>query len=272
MTEEPPPVVRRGYADSPFGQLHYAESGAGPALLLLHQTPRSHDEFRELVPLLAREHRVFAMDMLGFGFSASLPAPQTIEQYAAGALAFLDALQVEQAAVLGHHTGGAVAIEMAALRPDRVTALVLSSAPWSDRDFRASHSKPGVDAVTPDPGGRHLIDLWNGRRPYYPAGHALLDRFVHDALAPGVDPVEGHLAVGRYVMEARIGHVVAPTLLIGAAADPFAFPNVDPLREHLVSARAVDVAVIAAGTIPLMEQFPEEVARHVLPFLDRHSA
>ena len=63
--------ARRGYADSPFGQLHYAETGAwaetgagaetdagaetgaGPVLLLLHQTPRSHDEFREVQPLLA---------------------------------------------------------------------------------------------------------------------------------------------------------------------------------------------------------------------------
>jgi pimeloyl-ACP methyl ester carboxylesterase len=67
--------VRRGYADSPFGQLHYAETGAGPVLLLLHQTPRSHDEFREVQPLLADGRRVVAMDMLGFGMSASLPAP-----------------------------------------------------------------------------------------------------------------------------------------------------------------------------------------------------
>ncbi len=45
--------VRFGYADTSFGQLHYAEQGRGPVILLLHQTPRSWDEFRELIPLLA---------------------------------------------------------------------------------------------------------------------------------------------------------------------------------------------------------------------------
>jgi pimeloyl-ACP methyl ester carboxylesterase len=62
----------RAYVDTPFGQLHYASAGEGPVLLLLHQTPRSHDEFRELQPLLAVGRR---MDMLGFGMNAPLPAP-----------------------------------------------------------------------------------------------------------------------------------------------------------------------------------------------------
>lgn len=247
-------TVRRGYADTPYGQLHYAESGRGPALLLLHQTPRSYDEFREVQPLLPG--RVIAMDMLGFGLSAALPKPQTIEQYAAGAFALLNALGVTTAVVLGHHTGAAVAVEMAASHPERVRALVLSSPPWK------SHGS-GVDDVATDADGNHLTGLWQLRQPYYPAGRPdLLERFVRDALA--VDPAEGHRACARYRMEDRVGLVTAPVLLIGASADPFAYPNVAILRRNLVSARAVTVE---GGMIPLMEQAPEEVAELVTDFL-----
>jgi len=114
----------KGYAETAYGQPHYAETGTGPVLLLLHQTPRSHDEFREVQPLLATGRRVIAMDMLGFGMSAPLAPPQTIEPIADGAFALLDALGVAEAAVLGHHTGGVVAIEMTARRPERIRALI----------------------------------------------------------------------------------------------------------------------------------------------------
>lgn len=255
-------TVRRGYADTPYGQLHYAETGSGPALLLLHQTPRSYDEFREVQPLLPG--RVIAMDMLGFGLSAALPKPQTIEQYAAGAFALLDALHISTAVVLGHHTGAAVAVEMAASHLERVSALVLSSPPWK------SHGS-GVDEVQPDADGYHLAELWRFRQPYYPAGRPeLLERFVRDALAPGVDPAEGHRACARYRMKDRAGLVTAPVLLIGATADPFAFPNLAILREHLIASRSVESAVIDGGMIPLMEQAPEEVAELVGAFLEQH--
>jgi pimeloyl-ACP methyl ester carboxylesterase len=259
-------TVRRGYTDTPFGQLHYAEAGSGPALLLLHQTPRSYDEFREVQPLLAGRHRAIAMDMLGFGLSAVLEKPQTIEQYAAGAFALLDALGVQDAAVLGHHTGAAVALEMAAAEPARVRALVLSSPPWTGPAYRAGRAS--VDDVETDADGNHLTDLWRLRQPYYPTARPdLLDGFVRDALAPGVDPAEGHRACHRYEMESRVGLVTAPVLLIGASADPFALPNVAVLRERLTGARLVRSTVIEGGTIPLMEQAPQEVAELVGDFL-----
>ena len=261
--------IRRGYVESLFGPLHYAEAGAGPVLLLLHQTPRSHDEFREVLPLLADGRRVIAMDMLGFGMSASVPAPHSIEQMASGGFALLDALGVTEAAVLGHHTGAAVAIEMAAQQPARVPALVLSSTPWTGPEYRSSRREPGgVDEAEPADDGSHLTKLWHLRRPYYPADRPdLLDRFIRDALAPGVDPAEGHRACARYVMEERIALATAPVLLIGASAAPFAMPQLATLRDRLANARSIDVRVIEGGMIPLMEQAPAEVAEVVHQFL-----
>jgi pimeloyl-ACP methyl ester carboxylesterase len=236
---------------------------------MLHQTPRSADEFRELLPLVGRRHRAIAMDMVGFGSSAALPAPQTIEQMAAGATALLDALGIDRAVVLGHHTGAAVAIELAAAAPERVRALVLSSPPWADAAFRAAHAEgPVVDEVVVAEDGGHLTQLWEFRRQYYPPGRPdLLDRFIRDALAPGVDPAEGHRACARYRMEERIVLVAAPTLLLGASADPFALPQLQPIQDHLTGAPSVRTVVLDGGTIPLMEQLPDEVAAEVETFL-----
>ena len=260
---------RRAYADTPLGQIHYVEQGEGPAIVLMHQTPRSFDEYREVMPLLAASHRVLAIDMPGFGLSYEIPAPQSIEAIADGVLAFLDALSIESTDLLGHHTGGAVAVEIAARAPHRVRSLLLSSAPWADAAYREAHAGgPGVDEADIADDGSHLTTLWALRQPYYPAGRPdLLDRFVRDALAPGVTPAEGHMACGRYVMEDRIGHVVAPTLLIGASDDPFALPSVAKLAEHLVNAARVEQVIIPGGMIPLMETKSQEVADAVASFI-----
>ncbi|WP_030520901.1 alpha/beta fold hydrolase [Nocardia rhamnosiphila] len=261
--------LRFGYADTAFGQLHYAEQGTGPALLLLHQTPRSWDEFRELLPLLAPDHRVIAMDMVGFGASAALPAPQTIEAFAAGARALLDALEIPVAAVLGHHTGAAVALEMAVAYRERVAALILSSCPWADADYRRAHADgPAVDRAERTPDGGHLRALWEQRRPYYPQpGTDLLDRFLRDALAFGVDPAEGHRACARYRMEDRIATVRAPVLLLGAGADPFSIRNLPILRARLTGAAVVDEVIFTDGTVALIEREAVPVAAAVRRFL-----
>ncbi|MCS5721671.1 alpha/beta hydrolase [Herbiconiux sp. CPCC 203407] len=262
-------TVRYGYAATPLGQLHYAEAGEGPALLLLHQTPRSLDEYAELLPLVATEYRAIAMDMYGFGQSAKPEGPQSIEQFAAGALALADALGLERFAVMGHHTGAVVAVELAAAAPDRVDAVVLSSPAYTDAAYREAHANgPGVDEAETAADGSHLTTLWSLRAPYYPGARPdLLDRFIRDALAPGVVPAEGHLACARYAMEERIGLVTAPVLVIGASEDPFALPDVAKTADALVHAVVVETAVIEGGTIPLLEHKSGEVAAVVLPFL-----
>lgn len=260
----------RGYADSAFGQLHYCEAGSGEPILLLHQTPRSMDEFAELIPLLAHHHRVIAMDMIGFGLSPSVVNSHSIELMADGAEALLDWLGIERATILGHHTGGAVAIELGARSPSRASHLVLSSAPWTDMKFRSAHAQgSGVDDADTVEDGSHLIELWSFRAPYYPTHRPeLLNRFIRDALAPGVDPVQGHLACARYEMEKQIGQITVPVLLIGAESDPFALPDLKPLQAALVNAPSVDTVVIPDGHIPLMEEHPEQIAAAVLKFLN----
>src|SRR3954451_21904510 len=97
--------VERRFVTTPLGRIHAAMAGTGFPVLLLHQTPRSWDEYRDVLPLLGRNFRAVAMDTAGFGDSQPLPwADNSVERWAAAAFDLLDALQIGRAAVVGHHT------------------------------------------------------------------------------------------------------------------------------------------------------------------------
>ncbi|GGB18434.1 hypothetical protein GCM10011492_05360 [Flexivirga endophytica] len=257
-------TLRRAYADTPLGQLHYAEDGDGRTVLMLHQAPRSLDEFAEVQRELSGDCHTVAMDLLGFGMSAPLPAPPTIEAMANSVTALLQALGIDSAVLLGHHTGAAVALEVAAAAPQRVDAIILSSMPWVGPERRAREGGIGVDDATRQDDGSHLTELWSLRRPYYPSERPdLLDRFIRDALVPGLDPAEGHRACDRYLMDERIGLVRCPVLVLTATGDPFATPALPHILEGLTGAEHVATATLEGAMIPAMEQCPDQVAAHV---------
>jgi pimeloyl-ACP methyl ester carboxylesterase len=261
-------AIRRAFADLSVGQIHYASCGdpSAPAVLLLHQTPRSWTEYRAVMPLLGQRYRTIAMDTVGFGDSAPAPWPPTIERWAAVAVELLDALGIREAHVVGHHTGGVIAVELAASFPDRVGALVLSSTPFTDEAFRRARAdRPPIDEVEPSDDGTHLMAMWRKRQAFYPENRPeLLEAFVLDALKVSGQLEGGHRAVASYRMEDRIGGIAHPTLVIRAPDDPFASPHAAELAAHLRNARILD---IAGGMVPLPDQLPEAFARAVLDFL-----
>ena len=263
-------IPRRAFAALSVGQVHYAECGDAdaPPVLLLHQSPRSWMEYRQVLPLLGARYRAIAMDTAGFGDSADGGQPASIAQWAGVACELLDALDIARIHVVGHHTGGVVAVELAATFPDRVRSLVLSSTPYTDEAFRRVRAqRPPIDEVAPSADGSHLAALWQRRQGFYPAGRPdLLEAFVLDALKVGHRVEEGHRAVASYRMEDRIARVTQPVLIVRATADPFAAPHAAELQQHLPHACTVE---IEGGMVPLPDQMPEAFARTVLDFLSK---
>jgi pimeloyl-ACP methyl ester carboxylesterase len=261
-------AVRRAFADLSVGQVHFATAGdpLAPPILLLHQSPRSWTEYREALPLLGSRCFAIAMDTAGFGDSAPVAAPASIAKWAAVAAELLAALGIAPACVVGHHTGGVIALELAASHPSAVRALVLSSTPYTGDAFRRARAqRPPIDAVEPSSDGSHLAALWQRRASFYPTGRPeLLQAFVLDALRASGDVEEGHRAVASYRMEDRIGAVAQPTLIVKAAKDPFAAPHAAELQAHLAHARLL---TIGEGMVPLPEQLPEQFAAAVLEFV-----
>ena len=266
---QPQPSLDRTFAETSLGRIHLACCGQGLPVLLLHQTPRSWDEYRDVLPILGGFVRAIAMDTPGFGDSPPLVGrTASIQAWAEAVIALLDALQLRTVCLVGHHTGAAIAMEAAAQVPGRVAALVLSSCPMVDAARREHHGhKTPIDTVVHDADGGHLLHLWRGRQPFYPADNpSLLDRFIIDALRAGPMAAEGHRVVNRYRMEDRIGLLTMPTLVIGATDDPHAFPATPRLAAAIPHA---EVTEIRGGTVPLPDAMPDEFSRAVIEFLRR---
>lgn len=106
--------------------LHVHEFGPrdGTPLLALHGVTAHGARFRALAEEHLPGHRVIAPDLRGHGRSPALP-PWTVEQHAADVLAVLDAEGLASTAVLAHSFGGVVALHLARLAPERISALLL---------------------------------------------------------------------------------------------------------------------------------------------------
>jgi pimeloyl-ACP methyl ester carboxylesterase len=101
---------------------------------------------------------------------------------------------------------------------------------------------------------------------FYPKSRPdLLRRFVQDALKVWGDVEAGHRAVNDYRMEERVPLIQAPTLVLAGTDDPFSYPRMKPLSDHIPGSKTVE---IKGGMVPMVDQMPEEFAAAVMDFLD----
>jgi pimeloyl-ACP methyl ester carboxylesterase len=257
--------VKRRFCDTRLGQVHVVDAGAGEAtpLLLLHQTPRSVDEFADAMPILAATRRVIALDTPGYGCSDRVTGRPGVADYAAAALDSLDALGIERAIVVGHHTGAVIAVEMAASAPERIERVVLSGPVHTDaagREQLARHFRQWTLASD----GAHLQEKWRKFHEWLPRPE-LVQRLVVDLFRAGETSEQGHFAVAGYRMEERLPLVRCPALLLYATRDPFAATGqAGPLR---LAFRPCREATIEAGVFVATEA-PSAFARAVLDYVD----
>lgn len=256
--------MRRHLCDSRLGQVHCIEAGARSSapLLLLHQTPRSVDEFAEVIPLLAAERHVLAIDTPGYGCSDRVPGRPQVADYAAAALDALDALGIERFVPVGHHTGAVIAVELAARAPARVERAVLSGPVYTDAAGRAELAQ-FFRQWTVQPDGAHLLDKWQ-KLARWLARPDQVQRCVVDLFRAGTASEQGHFAVAEYRMEDRLAELRCPALLIYGRDDPFASPSRSaPLCAAFRPGRTT---TIAAGIFAPTEA-PQAYAQAVLDYL-----
>jgi pimeloyl-ACP methyl ester carboxylesterase len=141
----------------------YHATGSGPVVLLIHGITSNADTWRQVVPLLARDHTVVAPDLLGHGGSAKPRGDYSLGAYASGLRDLLAALGHSSATVVGHSMGGGIAMQLAYQFPDRVERMALVSSGGLGREvglpLRAA-TLPGAELVLPlltKPGPRHAL-------------------------------------------------------------------------------------------------------------------
>ena len=118
-------AVENNFAQVGSYRIHYLSGGDGPTLLLLHGHPSRALEWGPLLRDLMRQHRVIALDFLGYGESDAPEIDYSIKTQTDVVVGLLDHLGVQQTDVLGFSMGGWVALNLVAEHPARVRRLVL---------------------------------------------------------------------------------------------------------------------------------------------------
>jgi pimeloyl-ACP methyl ester carboxylesterase len=199
------------YVDLGDATVHVARNGApdAPVLVLIHGLGAATDWWNPVVPCLADTYRVIRVDLPGHGRSTG-PAARTrdrsgnagysIPAHAARVGAVLDELGVTRVAVVvGHSSGGSVAAELAAQRPEAVTALALIS------------TGPSREADTSDsPLSRLLFARFPGRLLWRLLRETIISKSMSTAFARPALPVPDTIMDGTRGMT---HHALAETAL-----------------------------------------------------------
>ena len=119
------------YIDAGDVRLHAVVGGDGPPLLLVHGWPESWYAWRLLMPALARDFTVVAVDQRGMGLSDKPTNGYDTGTQARDLVAAMDALGHRRFAVVGHDTGFAISYALAADHPERVERVALAEIPGS---------------------------------------------------------------------------------------------------------------------------------------------
>ncbi len=171
-------------------RIHYVEAGAGDPVMLIHGLGMSTASWRANIGPLSRAHRVLAVDLPGHGYSEMPRERYSLEFGVRFMDAFLDAVGVESASLVGESMGGLVALNYALDRPRRVARLVLVDSGGLGRElafFLRVLSVPLLGEALIDPGlrgTRALLRLIMHRSNW----RLITDDLVRDVAAARIRP------------------------------------------------------------------------------------
>jgi pimeloyl-ACP methyl ester carboxylesterase len=126
MTDAKLPGLEVRFADVKGVRMRYFVGGEGPPLVLVHGLGGAASNWTELVPLLARRHRLLVPDLPGHGGSSALPAVSGLEPFADRVALVAEREGMLPAPIVGHSLGGMIVLRLALRRPADVQAIVLA--------------------------------------------------------------------------------------------------------------------------------------------------
>lgn len=229
-------------------RVHYRRCGTGPALLMIHQSPRSGAEYEPLMRQWGRHFTCIAPDSPGFGQSDPLPGTPEVADFAAALGEFAQALGLRRCAAYGFHSGGIILVAALKRRALDLSCLAVGGYPvWTDAE-RQVFGERYLPALHPAPYGEHLTWLWNRLLeqswffPWFdtrdaarlPGAHADIGR-VHQAAMELLDAGDAYRAGYGAVLRAANDipspdEATAPVLITAYHGDPLQ-AHIDRLGE-----------------------------------------
>ena len=221
-------------------RLYYAEQGdpTGEAIVFLHGYSDSWFSFSRVLPLLSAEYHAFALTQRGHGDSDKPECCYTPDDFATDFDAFMDAVGLEEATVVGASTGALFAQRVVLSYPRRVSRLVLVGAqtPANEANEVVSGLQEEVRALE-DPVPPEFVRAFQESTIYQPVPQEFLDTVVSESLKLPArvwrDYLEGAvLSIDQdYVLPLR--EIDVPTLILWGEQDPL-FPREE--QERLAAA------------------------------------
>lgn len=260
------PLVRKGYIDGPYGQVHYYEAGAGPTLILSHQSPTSARAFERALPHLAAAglHAV-AVDTPGYGNSDVPRSQPSIADYADVFPALMDGLDLKQAHLLGHHTGAAILANFVARYPSYAESLILNGPPLLSKQDLELFKDLKLDPPEIHQDGSHLQQNWDTRLKYSPgwSDKIAMHRRLVDQLWSGETAWYGHRAAFQYDMMPDLMALTCPVLILTNTGDDIfnIAKKVHALRPDFAYQE------LKGGTHDIVDEQPAEWSKLVAQFV-----
>jgi pimeloyl-ACP methyl ester carboxylesterase len=263
--------------------LHYVSAGSdGTPVLLVHGFPETWWAFHKLIPLLAAEHRVIAVDLPGFGDSGNAPEDSTSATTAETLRRLIDELDVGAVHLTGQDISGPTTFRLAAVHPELVRsfAAIETGLPGFGLEMLADVTHGGTwhIGVLAAPGIPEM--LLAGREREFLAGYAYpamcatdgaitdqdVDEFTRTFARP--DGFRGASSLYRSMLQegdeirelAAQSRLQIPVLAVGAGSGDFPHHTMTQVAEH-VSAATLD----GVGHYAAMEA-PEALAQALLDF------
>ena len=259
--------IRSGYADTRLGQVHYREAGAGPPVVLLHESPISGRVYDAALPAVGRCVRAIAPDTPGYGASDPPPEPLPIAGYAERLALFMDALGLERVALVGNHTGGSIAVQIAVAQPERVHSLVVIGCPLYDKEEARDKLQSYLESFTLSPDGAHLEWLWSRYQRIWGADSPV--ELLHLAATEFLRTADrydwAYRSAFQFDMAGLLPRITCPTLFLVTEGDILRSRNEKAvaLTPH-AEGRIIDLPY---GQYPARD--PEGFAGELFAFLER---
>ncbi|MEB3213061.1 MAG: alpha/beta fold hydrolase [Leptolyngbyaceae bacterium] len=267
---------------------------AGSAVLLIHGFGASWGHWRKNIPVLAERHRVYALDLLGFGGSAKPqpgnPVPYTFETWSEQIRDFCKEVIGEPVVLVGNSIGCIAAMQAAVDEPEMCLALAILNCSIRMLHERRLAQLPWYRRVGAPVLQRVLGVRWLGHRFFrlvarrstvrnalnqaYADSSAVTDELVELLLAPASDEgaADVFLAFTRYsqgpLPEDLLPRLQCPALVIWGEADPW--EPIEEGRRLLGDFPQVDDFVVldGVGHCP-QDESPKQVNRILMEWIER---
>jgi len=241
------------YVDAGGLKTYYEAEGAGEPLVLLHGGFCTIETYGGLTPLLAEHYRVYLPERRAHGHTPDVDGPLTYEAMAQDTIAFLDAVGLPAAHMVGWSDGAVVGLLVALRRPDLVRRLVMIGQNINQEGLRPEVLEMLKLDTMPDMLPPMLRDLYAAVSPDGPEHWDVV-----------VDKMWQMIRTEPNIGFAELEKVSASTLLIVADQD---FPTVEHAEAMQKSLPDARLEVVPDATHGLPMEKPDVVARLVLDFL-----